>query len=59
MAIIKVQTGLRLDEDIHEKLKILSSAEKRSINNLIELIIQKYLDEYEGINGAILPHRGE
>lgn len=37
----------------YAKLKTLSAEENRSINNLVEYIIQKYLNDYEKNNGAI------
>ena len=54
MATNKIQTGLRLNETAYDKLRILSSREARSLNNLIEYVLQKYLDEYEAKNGAII-----
>lgn len=54
MATSKIQTGLRLNESIYEKLKVISTAEQRSLNNLIEFIVQKYVDEYEQLNGPVL-----
>ena len=54
MATNKIQTGLRLNEAAYNKLRILSSREARSLNNLIEYVLQKYLDEYEAENGAIV-----
>ncbi len=54
MAVFKVQTGLRLDEPTYNRLKVIASQEKRSLNNLIELILQKYLEEYEEQHGPIL-----
>ena len=54
MATYKIQTGLRLNETAYDKLRILSSREARSLNNLIEYVLQKYLDEYEAENGAIV-----
>ena len=43
MAVNKIQTGLRINEMTYAKLKTLSAEENRSINNLVEYIIQKYL----------------
>ena len=54
MPVPKVQTGLRIDEPLYDKLKALSEQERRSINNFVEFIIQKYLDDYELANGSIL-----
>lgn len=53
MATTKIQTGLRLDEEVYEKLKTLSNQEGRSLNNLAEYIIRRYLAEYEAQNGPI------
>ena len=54
MANSKIQTGLRLNELVYEKLKVISTSEQRSLNNLIEFIVQKYVDEYEQLNGSVL-----
>ncbi len=53
MATDKIQTGLRLPESLYEKAKALSRKEKRSLNNLIEYIIQKYIEDYEAKNGPV------
>lgn len=53
MAIAKIQTGLRLDETVYGKLKTLSIQEGRSLNNLAEYIIKKYLEDYEAKNGVL------
>lgn len=53
MAISKIQTGLRINETTYAKLKTLSVQENRSINNLVEYIIQRYLDDFEKSNGVI------
>lgn len=49
----KIQTGLRLDEEMYEKLKALSNIEGRSLNNLIEQIIRRFLSEYEAEHGIL------
>ena len=53
MAVMKIQTGLRLDEPTYNKLKFISIQEKRSINNLVEYVLLQYLTEYEKMHGAI------
>lgn len=53
MATAKVQTGLRLEETLYEKLKVLSEREQRSLNNLVEFIVRQYVAEYEAKNGTI------
>lgn len=53
MAISKIQTGLRIDEITYGKLRTLSEAESRSLNNLVEYIIKAYLAEYEEKHGPV------
>ena len=53
MATPKIQTGLRLEEGLYEKLKSLSEMEGRSLNNLIEFIVRRYVAEYEEENGPL------
>jgi len=55
MAKIKVQTGLRLDEELYEKVKTLADLEGRSLNNLVEYIVRRYIADHEKENGPILP----
>lgn len=49
----KIQTGLRLNETIYEKVKLISTREQRSMNNFIEFVVQRYIEEYERKNGEI------
>lgn len=53
MATTKIQTGLRLPEPTLEKLRTISVLEQRSLNNLIERIIQQFLDDYEAQHGTV------
>lgn len=53
MATNKIQTGLRLSETLYEKARTLSLKENRSLNNLIEYVMQRYIDDYEAKNGVI------
>lgn len=55
MAINKVQTGLRLNEPLYDKIRALAAKEQRSLNNLIEYALQRYIEDYEKSNGVILP----
>lgn len=41
----KVQIGLRVKEETAEKLRKQAEKEHRSVNNLIEVIIEKYLKD--------------
>lgn len=53
MATNKIQTGLRLNESLYEKAKVLSTKEQRSLNNFIEYVVQKHIDDYEKEHGVI------
>ena len=44
MATSKIQTGLRLSEPLYERLKTLAEQEGRSLNNLIEYVLQQYVN---------------
>ena len=50
----KIQTGLRLEEEMYEKLKVLSAQEGRTLNNMAEHIIRLYLLDYETRVGKIV-----
>lgn len=54
MATSKIQTGLRLGEKNYEKLRIIAEKENRSLNNLVEHILQRFLDNYESENGEVV-----
>lgn len=53
MAVVKIQTGLRIDETTYGKLKTLSQQEGRTLNNLVEHIIRQYLAAYEQDHGPV------
>ncbi len=44
---VKVQIGLRVTEEMRDKLVKQAEIENRSVNNLIETIIDKYFKEKE------------
>ena len=44
---VKVQIGLRVKEETRDKLIKQAEKENRSVNNLIETIIEKYLKDKE------------
>lgn len=54
MPTIKIQTGLRLEEELYEKLKVLAASEGRSLNNLAEHIIRRYVADHEAKYGQLL-----
>ena len=55
MATNKIQTSLRLNEPLYDKIRSLAEREQRSINNLIEYALQKYVENYEQDHGALPP----
>jgi hypothetical protein len=55
MATTKIQTGLRLNESLYDKLRALAAQESRSLNNLLEYIAQQYVTAYEAERGPIPP----
>lgn len=59
MATNKIQTGLRINEKTYAKIRHLCAKEQRSLNNLIEYVLQKYIDQYEKENGPITIHPEE
>lgn len=53
MATRKIQTGLRIQETLYGKIRSLSAREQRSLNNMIEYVLQQYVEKYEAENGEI------
>lgn len=53
MATFKIQTGLRLEEDVWEKISYIAKKNKRSLNSQIEFLVEGHIAEYEKINGTI------
>lgn len=53
MRIPKIKYTLRLNNDTHYKMKIISAREYRSLKNLIEHIVIEYIISYEKENGKI------
>lgn len=43
----KIQVNLRLPEDVIKQLKEEAEKQKRSVNNLLEVIIDEYLKEHK------------
>lgn len=41
----QIPLTLRIDEDLHKKIRKIAFEERRSINNIINYIIRKYLEE--------------
>lgn len=43
----------RIDDIMYEKLKVISENNYRSVNAQLELLVEKFLNEYEQQNGPI------
>ena len=54
MAKVKNQFTLRLDLDVHAKIKKIAGMESRSLTNMIEYLIKKEISAFESCNGQIL-----
>ena len=53
MATDKIQTGLRLENEVLDKITYIAKKEKRSLNAQIEFLIQQAIDKYEKEHGII------
>lgn len=49
----KKQFTLRLKEEIHDKIKVIADANKRSLTMQIEFLIEQHINEYEKLYGKI------
>lgn len=49
----KPQILIRTKEENKKKLEYLANREKRSVSNLMEIVIENYLNKYEAENGEI------
>lgn len=51
MATDKITTSIRLDATVLRQLQEIASNEVRSVNNLVEYILTKYIREYSEKEG--------
>jgi predicted DNA-binding protein len=49
----KIQTGIRLDESLYGKLKTIAKREGRTLNNLNEYILRRFITDYEAKHGPV------
>lgn len=49
----KPQILIRTNEENKKKLEYIASREKRSVSNLMEIVIENFLNKYEAENGEI------
>jgi len=53
MATSKKVFTLRLQDEVFEKIEYLAQQDHRSVTNLIEYVLLKYIDQYQDKNGDI------
>lgn len=53
MAVVKTQFTLRLDSEIHAKIKKIAERGNRSMSNMIATLIKKEIRRFETNNGEI------
>lgn len=49
----KIQTGIRIDETLYGKFKAIAQLEGRTVNNLNEFIIRRFVTDYEAKHGPV------
>ena len=49
----RIQTQVRIDETVHQKIKIIAETESRTMNSQIEYFLKKGVELYEKENGEI------
>lgn len=49
----KIQTGIRIEESLYGKLKTIAKREGRTVNNLNEFIIRRFVSDYEAEHGPV------
>ena len=47
MAVNRVTTTIRLEEADYQALQEIAASEVRSVNNLMEFILKKYIQEHQ------------
>jgi hypothetical protein len=50
MATNKFRATIRFKEELYDQLQSIAEKEKRSINNLVEYIVEQWVDEYQSPN---------
>lgn len=53
MAVLRVPVTLRLELIKHAKIKKIAGREARSMNNMLEYLVQNEIERYEKENGEI------
>lgn len=50
---VKYATQLRLNPESAKKITFIAKAEHRSLNNLIEVLVDSYITDYERKHGPV------
>lgn len=50
---MKIQFTTRIEYDLMEKMKAISANERRSLNNTVEYLLAKAIEQYENDNGPL------
>ena len=59
MATDKVQTGIRLEYIALEKIRYIANKQKRTLNSMVEYIVDREIAAYEKENGVISVEPGQ
>lgn len=49
----RVQTQVRIDETVYQKVKVIGKAENRNTNSQIEYFLKKGVEQYEADHGEV------
>ena len=53
MATDKIQTGIRLEELALEKIRFIAKKQKRTLNSLIEYLVDREINAFETEHGVV------
>lgn len=53
MATTKIQTGIRFEEEMLQKITFIAKRNRRSLNAQLEFLVQRCIEEYEAENETI------
>jgi len=59
MATDKVPTGIRLEYIALEKIRYIAKKQRRSLNSLVEYLVDCEIETYENENGVIQVEPGQ
>ena len=53
VATDKIQTGIRLEEEALKKIRYVAKKEKRTLNSMVEFLVECKINQFESENGSI------